>query len=348
MATNQQLTFPMTAVSVPAGFRWSPEDVKRQQERNGFIRVGTLRTTRTGANANAKPVRALSGAIKKWNSADPEEQNAIFNLQYRITGTPENIRTALAYANVPPAEIERVIAESITRDNFATTQLAAYNAELAAHKSHKTTGAKVRSYTISDLVWFANNLPNAKVVSTRAAGAAGAAPAGRAAGGGRRTLAGAYNAAAQSPTPKYIDVSGIDDTTGVGYKTLTKAPRGVIGVTTLPIVSRSFDKYVRALELIFGAGAREQFAAEIEAVRQQAVPQRPAAAAGGFPTAFAAPAAPLAQGFPVAEARPGAALAPAPVLRAAGAPVPAAASPLRTMGGGTPGAGMVPFRQTVQ
>ena len=343
MATNQQLAFPAAPMVVPAGFRWSLEDIARQEKRNTFLRVGPIRRVRQGANANAKPVRALSGAIKtSWNSQNPEEQQAIFNLRYRITGTAENIRQALTFAGYGDVEINKVIAESITRDNFNASEAQAYNAEVEAHGAHKVGRPQQEGFGLAEINWLADNIRSATFVSSRSGENAGRqAGAGGAPRGGGRTLAGAYSVVANSNNGKVIDVSGIDDTTGTGYKTIDRPKSGKFGVMNIPIVSRSLEKYVRALEIIFGAGAQQQFANEIATVQgsMQAVPRPPVVGqAQGFPQQFAQ------AGF--LAPRPGATIAPAPLLRAAGAPVPAVLSPPKTMGG--PAGGMGTFRAAAQ
>ena len=359
MATQQQPAFPAAPMVVPPGFRWSPEDVTRQQTRSTFLRVGPIQRTRQGTNANSKPVRALSGAVgKSWSSADPAEQSVIFNIEKRITGTPENVRLALQYAGISDAEINRVIAQSINAQNYQTTQAQAYQREIEAHKAKGRNTPLQQGYQIPEIIWFAENIKAATVVNSRSGDAAGRA--GGAARGGARSLLGAYQLVAQGTQGKVIDVTNIDDVTGVGYKTkpMPKTTAGGFGAGAIPIVSQNFDKYVRALELIFGPEARQQFPGEIEQVRlsmqarpvfagQPAAqgqprfpgfPQQQPAQQGGFP------APPQQGGFPAP--RPGATMAQAPVLRATGAPVPNVNSPVRTMGAGP--AGMAPFGQVRQ
>lgn len=331
---NQQVAFPGAAMAVPAGFKWSVEDAERQAARRSFLRVGPIRRTKQGANANAKPVRSLSGAVKKsWSSADPDELNTIFNVQYRITGTPENVRLALQYANVPAQEIERVIADSITANNYRTTKALEYQQELAAYQGRARAEPSQPGYNINELLWFAQNLPAAYSVNTR--GTAVGKQAGRAAGrgGGGKSLAAAYQAAVASG--KFVDVSNIDSVTGAGYKTrkaLPKTAQGGVATADIPIVSKDPERYARALEIIFGPDARQRYAAQIEQVRASLAPA---------PQQLAQPVGAVARtGFP--PLRPGAALAGAPMLQPAGAPAPAVASPLRTYG--APASGMLPFQ----
>ena len=290
MATNQQSTFPAVPIVIPPGFKWAFGDIALQKDRNTFIRVGPIRHTRQGANVNAKPVRALSGAIKtSWNSQDPEEQHVIFNLEYRITGTPANISQALTYAGYGPDEIKNVINTSIARDNYANDQR--YYNEINAHKALKAGRVQGAEYDIPALIWFATNIRSATYISSRTGDAGAARQAGAPPRGGGRTLIGAYKAVSQNNNGKVVDVSGIDDATGTSYKTIIRPKNGKFGVMTIPIVSRTLDKYIRALNIIFGAGAETRFAVEIEMVRQSidAVPRPPpvgqqfAPQQGGFP-----------------------------------------------------------------
>lgn len=338
---NQQAAFPGAPMVVPSGFRWSVADAERQATRRSFLRVGPIRRTKQGANANPVRFRSLSGAVKKsWSSTDPEELNTIFNVQYRITGTPENVRLALQYAGVPAQEIERVIADSITANNYQTTKAREYQQELAAYQGRVRAGPSQPGYGINELLWFAQNLPAAYSVNNR--GTTTGKAAGRAAGrgGGGKSLLAAYQAAAASG--KFVDVSNIDNVTGAGYKTRKTRPKtvqGGVGTADIPIVSKDLENYIRALEIIFGPDARQQYAAQIEQVRGMLAPAPTVVAM----QAARFPGAPAQAGFP--PLRPGAALVGAPVLQTAGAPAPAVASPLRTYGAAA--SGMLPF-QTVR
>jgi hypothetical protein len=342
MANQQLAAFPGQAQVIPAGFRWSEEDARRQRAKGSFLRVGAVHSTATGKNANSKPVRQLSGAVRKsWSSADPEEYNTIFNIQYRITGTPDSVRLALQYAGVPVQEVERAIADSITGQNYLTTRAREYQQEIQAHQARGREAPRQPSYDIPTLIYLAENIKSAEFVSNRGAqaGAAGGRAVGQG-GGNRKSLAAAYQAVATDGQGKVLDVTNIDDVTGAGHKRKNqpRTAQGGVGAGNIPIVTKDPAKYVRALELLFGADARQTYANEIEQVRRtlEVVPVR------GQPARF--PAAQPQLGFP--PLRPGAAMAAAPMLQTVGAPVPAVASPVRTLGGGAPG--MMSFQQLRQ
>src|SRR5258708_6300190 len=104
--------------TVPGGLKWTVDMASKSGENNKFIRVG-------GGDKTSS--RLLSGATRFWFSNDPEESNSVFNLTYRITGTPEHIASSLRYVGYSEAQIQEAIADSITKDNYLTTKKEAYN-----------------------------------------------------------------------------------------------------------------------------------------------------------------------------------------------------------------------------
>lgn len=112
---------------IPIGVQWSPERAEIAKHNNEFIRVGGVKTC----------YRLLSGALRSWTSNDKEELTIIFNIKYRITGTPSNIFIALKNYGYSDFQIKEVIENSITKDNYDSTKENEYLEELERHKKLK-------------------------------------------------------------------------------------------------------------------------------------------------------------------------------------------------------------------
>ena len=319
--------FPIITTGAPAGLRWTQDAANKAAEKGLFIRVGF------GAKPTTK--RALTGAKRSWaNTTDPEAFNTIFNLQYRLTGTPEAVARALELANKSPAEIQQALANSISRTNFESTMAAQYNQEIAQYEQLKKTKAPAEGgYEISHLLWLAEKVGAGDYEITTKAGGVTRGAAGNV--GPRVGAAGRRGGATQSIADKVqaaaaagrsVDVSDWDPVTGRGLR-LRDNPKSIrsgrVKTENIPIQSNNIDKYIQALRATYGADADTRFAAEIAAVRRRLseLNQVPAAAAG------------VAVALPQTAAVPGATLAPAPQFTAA---VPALRTPgpgLTTVGG---------------
>lgn len=318
MAT--ELPFPTINV-VPAGFRWSAEAADKARAKGAFLRVGGPQVTR----------RYLSGVKRSWTSTKPEENQTIFHTGYRITGTPEAVRTALQYAGVPAQEIDNVIATAITRDNVGTTKQAEYLAELQAHAQAKQAKPVAEGYEWPQILWFGQNIKSA-VIATKTGDQKGpVASPGR--GGAGDSLGDKIRKLGQG---KVLDVSNMDINTGKGVRSVPApktAKSGKFGTARVPIISNDLNKYIRAIQLAYGAEGEQQYAADIGVVRQ-------ALANIGGPVApmgtvqVPRPASPLRQEATLAQ--PGATLAQAPQFTAATV-VPQVRTPTRAVGtlGGT-------------
>ena len=291
-------------INVPANLRWSKALAETASQNHYYLYVGG---TKVGH-------RTLSGAERTWKKVGQGDN--IFISAVRITGTPLAVAEALSYAGFSQQEIDGLFAGAITKDNYQADKKDEYDAEVAAYKAVADKKVVAPTYAFSSLGWFADNLGSAKV-SSKAGEKKGAAAA---AGKGRRgeSLA---DKLANLAAGKVLDVSAMDLATGSGVRTINRPKvdgrSNKQGSTAIPIDSNDIDRYIKALELAYGAGAQQQFAGDIALVRR-------------LLGARAAPAAPVAT--PGARAPsplrvPGQIIAPAP--RA----VPAVASPPRTLGG---------------
>lgn len=108
-------------------YKWSPEKADKAKISNRFIKVG----------GNRNSTRVISGATRSWTSDNLDEQNAIFNLDYRITGTPCNIVTALKDCGYSDFQILEALENSITKDNYESTKKTEYLEELERYKTYK-------------------------------------------------------------------------------------------------------------------------------------------------------------------------------------------------------------------
>lgn len=250
----QQLPFPTINV-IPAGFRWTREAAGKAALKSAFLRVGGAQVSR----------RFLSGAKRSWTSAKPEENQTIFHTGFRITGTPEAVRQALIYAGENAESINQVLATSITSQNFQTSMAQAYNQEIQAHALLKGKKPVAPGYEWNQILWFAKELKTA-VIATKTGEAKGnVASPGRVGTG--ETLA---DKVKKVPQGKVVDVSNMDINTGKGHRTLP-APKtakgGKYGTARIPIISNDINKYIRALELVYGPDAPQVYAADIQVVR---------------------------------------------------------------------------------
>lgn len=308
MATS--LPFALTVVG--PGLKWSVSAAEKAAQKGAFIRVGGHQVTR----------RFLSGAKRSWTNPDPAEHNTIFQTDYRITGTPENIRLALESASVPADTIAQVIASSITRDNWNTTMAGVYENEIRSRDALKGTKPVAEGYEWPQILWFAQNIKSAVVASKGEHRGTVASP-GRARAG--ESLADKLQ---KLGPDKVIDVSNMVNDAGKGARTVPRPKTnksGKIGnfVRNVNIISNNLNNYIRALQIIYGPDAEVTYAPEIEFVRNSLSAQPALAVAPVAPVPFATRASP-----PRAV---GATLAPPAVFTTA---VPAVASPLGTIGGG--------------
>lgn len=305
--------FP-TLYVVPSSYKWTREAAMKAAEKGQFIRV----------SATSLGKRFLSGAKRSWASNDPNLNQTVFSTQYRISGTPDNIRTALKYAGVSDEEINNVLANAITRDNYQTTMKNAYDQEISGYQNIKGNKPMTQGYELSQIIWFAQNLKKAQVVTKT--GEQRGAVGSKGSRGGQSIAEKIRNLGPD----RVIDVSNMDTNTGKSYTTIARPKSnkgGKIGTDRIPIVSNNINNYIRALQLAYGPGAEQQYAADIDLVR------RTIEAGRANPTLAVQPGVPSFAGVPRMASPPrvpGATLAPTPVFSTA---VPSVATPPRSLGG---------------
>lgn len=103
-------------VEVPKNLRWSTDLMNRAGQQHKFLSV-----------EEGKPsYRLMSGAPRCWHIND----QIIYNTEYRIWGTTEDIRMALKNAGISDSEIASVIENSITKNNYQSSKGIEYQAEI--------------------------------------------------------------------------------------------------------------------------------------------------------------------------------------------------------------------------
>lgn len=293
-------TLPKINVT-PPGYNYSPEAVAKAAAAGKFLHVG-------GEKSVTK--RTLSGAPGYWNSDDPDEQRIIYIAEpaYRLTGTPEQVAQSLRYRSIGPAEIQRVIDNAITRDNYNTTKAKEVEVEMAKAEAAKTVKPKKPAYTLENCIYFASKLDQAKILSKGASNGAGVAVSGGKRGNRSASLA--QRLAKLGPN-KVLDVSAIDMQTGSGAVPKPtpgeNARSGKYGTNNIPIISNNLEKYRRAIELAYGAQGLQTYAGDIDLVASALASggRAPAAAVVSTPSPVIPGAtlavAPTIGGFPVMQ-----------------------------------------------
>jgi len=321
MATSLNLLpqFPVMPTVIQNGFKWSRTAAGNASKLGGYVRVGGQSATR----------RFLSGARKSWASTDPNENRTIFLPDYRISGTPENVRTALQYAQEDPAQIENSIRNAITRENVDGAMRGLYDAEIQATcdiKRQRQSGNNKEVYGLDVVEYLGRRdvLKGADIVTKTGESKGPARSPGRA--GPTKSLATKLR---ELPSDKVLDVSNMDMATGKGVRTITKpkSPKtGKHGASGVPIVSNNLERYVEAIRLAYGPEGVNTYAPQIAMVRES----------------LARSGAPILMNR--LSPQRGATLAPAPVFtRAATTTLPPISSPRLGGGVSTLGGGSLPL-----
>lgn len=255
-----------TAVTIPAGLKWTSEAAENAKKKNTFLRVGGEKVT----------ARLASGAPRSWSSDDPAENRTIFNVTYRITGTPENVAEALRHVGYDDGEIKAVIADSITHDNYQTTKKAEYDEELENHAISKQNKPQVACYEWDHILWFAEHLKDAKSVSKKSAPRApdsSAAP--------KTKVVGAKTLKTRVENLKEGDLLDVSEMTE-DFKKINVRPRPKTNKSNkhfsdpVPFMSNDLSKYKRIIEHYYGANGLTDFAANVEEVKNKLEGVKPA------------------------------------------------------------------------
>lgn len=311
------------ASALPQGMRWTLIRATSARKDGKYIYV---RREDKKTNSNRK----LSGAERYWNSTKSakeggdDERSLIYVPAYAITGTPADVYEALVRGNPPisPADAKAAVEGAITRNNYQSTHADLYNSSIGVKAAPvKVNWAELqwmtrKSNRVDTIIVGDNNTTH--VVSKT---------------GGSDPLRTRFNTLAKKNDPsKMIDVSNLDLNTWKGYENVDRNAvhkRGGFVSADLPFTSNNADKFVAAIEHIYGPEGRQAYAKAIADLTRHLT-----AAATVSSSNFAAPGAMMPQGFPtMADARP---VAAAPFGTLAAAPAvskrPSVASPPRASG----------------
>ena len=113
---------------IHSGFKWSLEEATNANDSHTFFRIDN--------NGKICSYRPLSHALRSWDSDG--QQDEIFNLQYRITGNPLNIINLLKSCKYSDNEIEHIINDSITKNNYNSSKKIEYLQELQKYRKFKS------------------------------------------------------------------------------------------------------------------------------------------------------------------------------------------------------------------
>lgn len=260
MAQAKLFTKPTT--DVPAGLKWSSEAAEKAAEKNSFIRVGGEKISH----------RFLSGSSRSWSNDDAEENRTIFLVVFRLSGTPENVALALKHAGYTEEQIKSFLSDAITSDNFQTTKKSEFDEEIERHKTGKLNKPLVDNYDFEQLKWFAEHIKDAKIENKKST------PKGL---GSQDVITVAKTRLSPGSSLKerveklqdghLLDVSDMGaDFKGVKTKPAPKTEKsGKHFSSDLPFMSNNLDKYIKAVENVYGADGVTKYAKNIDEVRQK-------------------------------------------------------------------------------
>ena len=256
-------SLPVAANKTPTGLKFNLDKVSDLRANGFFLRVNT--------EGKIPSKRRISGALKSWQS--PKEADTVFVEQYRLTGTAQAVYEALVYAGVDERLAKDLVErESISSCNYQTSDVFARESQsknVARVRVVQTSG--ISSQDLSRLADLIRHKKDEVVVSNaKESGSTKPKRGSKSASTSRRskTLKEKYD---NLKDGQVLDVSGIDTSTGDGASAIKTPKEG--GRSTkvwsgdVRVVSNNLEKYVAALEMIFGDAAR--FSAEVADVRQK-------------------------------------------------------------------------------
>jgi len=227
---------------VKLGLLWSKEDAEKAAHKHAFIRV---------SDSDKRSYRHISGAERMWTQ--PETEDEIYLLNFRVSGKSQDIETALLNAGYSPEQIETALEDAVTSKNYQKGKKKPFEEELSSLIEFKREEKerKQRSTAIDwgTLLQIASHVKEAHIVMKEK----GTSPK-RTTGRGK-TLIERFEEI-QGQEGKMIDVSEMrDDGTGVKIQGRPSTERGQkVFLASIPILSKSHEKYMRALEMLFNAG----------------------------------------------------------------------------------------------
>ena len=258
----QAKSFAKSQPVVELGLRWSNESAEKHAANRSFIRVG-------GEKAST---RFLSGAPRSWSNSDPQENETVFVVPLRISGTEEHIRESLKLAQPPytEEEITEFLNDAITKHNYQTTKAEEYDEEIAAYKKMKEDKVPVEHYSIEQLNWFCEPeiIKNVRIESKKSAP--------KAQGNETVKTRTSPGSSIQERMGKLnegfiLDISGMtSDHKNIKTKAIPKTNKaGKFYSAPLPFLTNDYDKYYEIINHVYGADGLIKFSDQLDHVKKQ-------------------------------------------------------------------------------
>ena len=186
---------------------------------------------------------------------------------FRITGTPENIRAALKYSEYSDTQIQEAIDGSITKNNYQTTKSSEYKQEISDHLDKKQNKPQGECYEWEQMLWFSNNLKDAKIENKKGPVKGQNAPVQQQRVGTGFSL---KEKVAKLVQGKLLDVSDMTpDMKKINTRDIPKTSRsGKHYSSPVPFMSNDISKYIKAIEFLYGPEGLVTYADNIEDVRR--------------------------------------------------------------------------------
>lgn len=223
----------------PNGLYWSKEEALKAAAKHTFIRVN---------KSDKRSMRQITGAERVWSN--PDTRDEIYLTTFRISGKIDDVKATLSSAGYSPEQVDRAVDSAITVKNYKKTQRTEYKKELENLKLYKVEEKEKKEkaqVSWETLIQIAANIDEAHVVMKERPKTPGKKGKGK-------TLVERFNEM-HDQEDKIIDVSEMrEDGTKVTLKPKPKSERGqFVFIDGVPIMSRSEEKYLRALEMLFNA-----------------------------------------------------------------------------------------------
>ena len=234
------------------GLMWSKEDAEKAAHKHSFIRV---------TYSDKRSYRHLTGAERTWQN--PDTANEVFLINYRITGTPEDIETAMANAGYSPDQIKDAMAGAVTSKNYKKGKKSIYESELERWKNFKQEEKERKERETVDwatLLLIASRVKDAHIIMKEKT-----SPAKKGRG---KTFLERYKEI-KGQENKMVDVTEMrEDGTKVVPRGTPSSNRGKkVFIPGIPIMSESQKNYMRALEMLYNINEIESDAEYQKIVR---------------------------------------------------------------------------------
>jgi len=239
------------------GLFWSKDDAEKALSKHTFIRV---------SRSDKRSTRQMSGAERIWSQ--PETSDELYVVNFRISGKREDIEASLLNAGYSPEQVKLALEKAVTSENYQVAQdeggqKEAYDREIEKLKGFKEEEKERKKREDIDwetLLRIASDVKHVHVVMKERAGVSPKRGKGK-------TFIDRFEEI-RDLEGKMIDVSNMrDDGTRVVLRSRPQTERGqLVFISDIPIMSRTQEKYLRALEMLFN---NEEF--ESEAAYQKVI-----------------------------------------------------------------------------